>query len=335
MFAAYKKERGAEPVEDVSPTEEQVSAIKQILDCDRFPYACFSIFGPFGKRMLAKMVYLAYLFMPDGSWQKKELPGPPTFEHWWASFRVFRVALLLLKAVPPELLDNYADMVKRFASTYGPQAWFIVYQAEVRMRSENFERLRRRAERVHETAQAANMASDFDPQLPWATVFRMAVGEECKNWWDDNLHRDALLFLTHVRSADAISDDGTVQPSMDIQQSSSSDIGGSAGTQPKRKSTPAQGAAAQKRKTSQQSTAQSSGRPQRVTGDVYSKKGRKLCDWYNDNERCRFNEYTCLNSHACKQCLQTGYPQSECQLLGGSGRQRAPFAKNPNAQPAQ
>ena len=274
--------------------------------------------------MLAKMVYLAYLFMPDGSWQKRELPGPPTFEHWWASFCVFRVALLLLKAVPPELLDNYADMVKRFSSTYGPQAWFIVYQGEVRMRSENIERLRRRAERVHETAQSAHMVSEFDPKLPWATVFKMAVGEECKKWWDDNLHRDALLFLTKVRTSSAITDDGTVQPALDSQQWTGSEPSG-----PERKRDPDPKAAAQKRKASQQSSAQSSGRQERVAGEVYSRRGKKLCDFYNDNERCWYNEYTCPESHACKQCLQSGHPQSECPLLGGSGKQRAPFAKNP------
>ena len=57
---------GLEPAEDVATTEEQVSAVKQILDCDRFPYACFSIFGPYGKCMLVKMVCLAYLFMQMG-----------------------------------------------------------------------------------------------------------------------------------------------------------------------------------------------------------------------------------------------------------------------------
>ena len=38
MFSEYKDARGAEPAEDVSPTEEQVSAVKQILDCDRYAY---------------------------------------------------------------------------------------------------------------------------------------------------------------------------------------------------------------------------------------------------------------------------------------------------------
>ena len=120
--------------------------------------------------------------MPDGSWQKRELPGPPSHDHWWAAFRVFRVALLLLKAVPPELLDNYVDMVKRFSKTYGSSAWFIICQAEVRMRSEHFERLRRIAERTHDLLTSAGQVSEFDPKAPWAMVFAMAAGGQTRSW---------------------------------------------------------------------------------------------------------------------------------------------------------
>ena len=45
--------------------------------------------------------------MPHGSWQRKELPRPPSLEFWWASFRVYRAALLALDVAPPKILDNY------------------------------------------------------------------------------------------------------------------------------------------------------------------------------------------------------------------------------------
>ena len=50
--------------------------------------------------------------MPNGSWQRKELPGPPFFEVRWASFRVYRTTLLLSDVAPPEILDNYGKMVR-------------------------------------------------------------------------------------------------------------------------------------------------------------------------------------------------------------------------------
>ena len=325
LFSCYKETQGAEPAEDVAPTEEQLSAVTQTLDCDRFPYACFSIFGPYGKRMLIKMVYLAYLFMPDGSWQKRELPGPPSYEHWWVAFRVFRVTLLLLKAVPPELLDNYVDMVKRFSRTYGQSAWFIVYQAEVRMRSEHFERLRRQAERTHDLTTGVGQQSDFDPNMPWATVFAMAVGEQTRSWWEDNLHRHAMLFLTRVHPASLITDDGTVQPALEVPAS----LSVAAHTEQTMRS-PSVPNAQKKRKASNpppQGRA-TNNHEVKFTADVYTKKGVMFCNFYNDGDRCNFSGRDCNNAHACKQCKQLGHPQSNCPRLGGDGSQR-------KGQPAQ
>ena len=101
--------------------------------------------------------------MPDGSRQRKELPGPPSFVCWWASFGVYRTTLLLLDVAPPEILDNFGGMVWSLSFLYD-DAWFVVYNADVRMRSEPFERLRRRADRD----QAARRTT-----TPW---------EQCSRW---------------------------------------------------------------------------------------------------------------------------------------------------------
>ena len=317
MFSDYKDTFGAEPAEDAAPTEEQVSAVQQLPGCDRFLYACLSIYGPYGKRMLVKIVYLAYFFMPDGSWQKRELPGPPSYEHWWQVFRVFRITLLLLKAVPPELLDNYIDMVKRFANTYGPRAWFLVYQAEVRMRSEHFERLRRIAERTHDAATTAGGKSEYDPAKPWATVFAMAVGAETKTWWEDNLHRDAVLFLANVRSAAAITDDGTVQPALDAPASvRPADVpnqgDGAATVKPPPKKRPP------KAQPARPPPQQPPRREERITGDVYARSGKMLCNFYNKGN-CNYAGTECYSLHSGKQCRQFGHPQINCPKLGGNG----------------
>jgi len=55
MFNEYEKTRGAEPTEDIEPTVEQISAVKQVLDADLVPYADFALFGPYGKRFLQKL----------------------------------------------------------------------------------------------------------------------------------------------------------------------------------------------------------------------------------------------------------------------------------------
>ena len=136
MFNAYALARGAEPAEDVEPTVEQISAVAQVVAADLVPCADFSILGPHGRRLAGKLNFLAWTFQLDGTWHHRELPGPPSFEHWWASFRVLRTIFLLLDVAPPELLDNYGEMVRSFHLLYGADAWFIIYTADIRMRSE-------------------------------------------------------------------------------------------------------------------------------------------------------------------------------------------------------
>lgn len=166
LFTACANVRGKEPGTDIEPSVEQISAVHQIIGGDMPPYVDFSIFGPHGRRMLTKLTYFAYTHLPDGSWQRNSLPGPSTFELWWAAFRVLRCTLLLLEVVPPEILDAYGEFIREQNTAYGPDAWFLVYQADVRMRSEHFDRIRRRAERAHHAAQTHVYHSTFKPEAP-------------------------------------------------------------------------------------------------------------------------------------------------------------------------
>ena len=83
LFTKYIAVRGAEPSEDIEPTHEQVSAVHQVITNDFVPYADFAIWSPHGKRMVGKLSYCAYTFQPDGTWHRRELPGPPSWDHWW------------------------------------------------------------------------------------------------------------------------------------------------------------------------------------------------------------------------------------------------------------
>ena len=214
LLNAYALARGAEPAEDVEPTVEQISAVAQVVGADLAPYGDFSILGPHGRRLAGKLNFLAWTFQPDGTWHRKELPGPPSFEHWWSSFRVLRTIFLLLDVAPPELLDNYGELIRSFHLQYGAEAWFIIYTADIRMRSEHFDRLRRYAERDHDAAVLAGSPLSFNPAKPWHATFKAALAD--KLWWDENLHRPAILFLTRVKTASESVTDGTVQASLHI-----------------------------------------------------------------------------------------------------------------------
>ena len=236
--------------------------------------------------------------MPDGSWQRKELPGPHSFEFWWASFRVYRAIFLLLDAAPPEVLDNYGEMLRGFSTLYGAEAWFLIYNADVRMRSEQFERLRRKAERDHAEATALGGSSGFKPDKPWFTVFALAAGD--KEWWNDNLHRPVMLFLTRITSARTALGDGTAQPDLDHPTSSGS----------------ARGQADRDRKNRTKAKSRSPrARDARQDdgGAVFSRKGRRFCEDFNSSRGCSRGADSCPDLHACKVCKRLGHGSSSCK----------------------
>jgi len=154
LYTRYVATHGGEPNEDIEPTIEQISAMAQVVSANMPPYADVSLFGPHGHRLLSKLTYQAWSFQFSGTWQRRELPGPPTFELWWSSFRVLRVVYLLLEIFDAQTIEGYWEFVRTFTQTYGGAAWFIVYNADIRMRAEQWERLRKTAEQAYEAAQS-------------------------------------------------------------------------------------------------------------------------------------------------------------------------------------
>jgi len=47
---------------------------------------------------------------------------------------------LLLKAVSSERLAAYGRRIKRLSESYGDKCWFIIYQADVHMRSDHMDK---------------------------------------------------------------------------------------------------------------------------------------------------------------------------------------------------
>ena len=308
MFAEYEKARGAEPAEGIEPTVEQVSAVAQVLAADRVPYGDFAILGPNGRRLLNKLMYSAWTFLPNGRWLRQELPGPPSFDLWWSSYRVLRTIFLLLDVVPPETLDNYGELIKDLHDTYGSRCWFIVYQADVRMRSEHMERLRRQAEQ----GQCLPPKASFDPAKPWYCVFRMAI--TCTKWWDDNVHKPAFLYLTRCKTAAEVLHDGTSQP--DILPAGPAQAAVAAPPPPERPSNFERPRRSRSPKRAPQTTG---GSKQQQRDGVFTKKGHRLCDEFNDGS-CPYSQATCRDLHACKICRVTGHTWYNCPNGSGSGR---------------
>ena len=172
------------------------------------------------------------------------------------------------------------------------------------MRSERFQRLRRHAERDHDAAVREARTSHFNPATPWNTVFAMAVAD--KTWWEENLHRAVLLYLSRVRSAAQILDDRTAQPSIDLPGSRAS---ASATYRP-----PGDFGPRARSRTPPRASRDRPRSPRKGAGAseaVYTKKGKKFCDPYNTPGGCSAGN-ACKEVHACKLCRRFGHPMQRC-----------------------
>ena len=314
FFTKYATARGAEPSDDIEPSSEQISALHQILAADLPPYVDFGIFGPHGRRMLNKLTYVRYTHLPNGAWQRNILPGPSTFDLWWASYRVLRCALLLLEAVPPEVLDAYGEFIREQNQAYGNDAWFLVYQADVRMRSEQFDRLRRRAERQHQLEQADSFQSHFDPAKPWATVFHLALAD--KMWWDEHLHRPVVMFLAKIRSRAQVCDDGTTQPAL-------ASIDGPPGRSGGRNNNNNNST----RRNNRSRTPRRQQQPGGGSSTITTARGKPFCTAYNSPAGCSHSQQSCQYFHGCTTCRKTGHSALNCDPNRGASGGKADSRK--------
>lgn len=77
--------------------------------------------------------------------------------------------MLLLQAADAERLDSYMDFVKDLNNQFSHECWGIIYKAEVRMRSEYMERIKR--------DMSSNPRYGFTEASPWSSVFYAATRE--------------------------------------------------------------------------------------------------------------------------------------------------------------
>ena len=163
LYQEYSIKFGAHPAPEVDPTGDQLSALMQLIRAQALPYVDLSIWGPFG------LVYTSYILnAATGEWSKKEAPGPPNITAWERGFRTFKCAMLLIQAAGSERLDAYMDFVKDLNNQFSHECWGIIYKAEVRMRSEYMERIKREL--------TANPKHSFTEAAPWSAVFYAASG---------------------------------------------------------------------------------------------------------------------------------------------------------------
>lgn len=115
----------------------------------------------------------------------QEGASPPDWEAWSEVFRCIRTTFLLLETVTPERLDGYAEHIRSLSARFGPTCWDIIYLGDVHMRSEHFERIRRKL--------TQNPNHGFTVASPWNAVYAQSVLED--SFWSKEVITPATLRL--------------------------------------------------------------------------------------------------------------------------------------------
>ena len=195
---------GERPSKDAEPTTEQLSCIGHLLAQGAPPYADFSVFGPFGHRLMKRIKLNGLTIDRDGSLKSMELYGPSNLGIWLSSYTVLQTILIMQDAVDLGHLQKYRAHIERMAERYGARVWSVIYQADVRCRLEHMERIRRTLQNDHDKAKQAGGTTDFDEARPWNLVWMKAASDE--TFWREEVNEPALLILAKVTQATELVD---------------------------------------------------------------------------------------------------------------------------------
>ena len=222
-YEAFTKATGGQPAPHEELTSEQLAALNALLRGTGPPYVDFSVWGPFGHR-IAKRVKLSGMVMkPGGELAPVELFGPENYEQWEACFRVWRTGCLMLEAFTLSTLEAYKDLISLYARRYGPGAWAIIYQTDVRCRLEHLDRMRRRA-REDPTSGDGPEYSRFTEERPWEYCLRLAIKDFA--FWHTELEEPARMVATRMaRPASILGNDALIGNSLGLHSAATAPAG--------------------------------------------------------------------------------------------------------------
>jgi hypothetical protein len=196
---------GEDPQEDQEATGDQLASLDFRLRQGSTPFVDFAVWRPYGARLGRLLKFSAFLPLASGGFQTKEINGPASFDDWLKSWRVFAFAMTVLKAATRSKLEKYEARIARLNEQY-PAYWWVIGVADIRMRSEHLERIRRKLQREATAGMTPLGTSAFDADMPWDAAFREAARDE--PFWYENVDKKALMFATQLRSSKQLNDEG-------------------------------------------------------------------------------------------------------------------------------
>ena len=213
---------GSTPEESEEPTPNQLAGLaKRVFGDDVAPYTDFAVFGPYERKLSKSLKCRVYVPLGDGSFLQKELPGPPTYQAWLASWRVMRTSCIMLNIASLASLECYGRHIERLVTQW-PSCWGLIYSADDAARAERFDKLRR-----HFTAESAvgrQVPRDWDPTKPWSCIFNYITKDDA--YWSEKVHIPASAWVASgSRGAPVVATEAAVKAHVPGLQDSHDAVG--------------------------------------------------------------------------------------------------------------
>lgn len=141
FYERLREVKGGPVRPEAEPSPDQISAMKvRVLDLEMAPYADFGLFVNHQQRFARTLKFMSHQLQPDGTWRSVEIHGPPNFDTWLASWRVYENVLLMLTKpvggglqpiITQAALDDYRESFRDLVVNY-PESWHLLVTAEDR-----------------------------------------------------------------------------------------------------------------------------------------------------------------------------------------------------------
>jgi hypothetical protein len=325
-YAKYRSIFGIWPPRDEMITDEQLSCLFHAIQSGALPWADFTVFGPHGHRIMLKLRMSGLVLQHDGTFATQEFKGPPSLEMWEQSYQILRTGLLFLGEVDLGPMEMYRERIRGYIRKWGPSIWHLVYQAEVRMRREEMELIRR----TGAEAKSADPSHAYDPNRPWNWVWRQAANDAA--FWKDQLEDSAIMVITHTKKMGAFLDgDAPVVGSTASLKRTAADIHHESDVQDSDNRPPKQPNNPKKPKKTDRNVDSSVIKDGKFT---CNRRGTPLCFGFNDGSCQGLGGNPCpkvpSRFHQCCICLGS-HPASECPKGSSSSAVSKPRRKGAGA----
>ena len=191
----YVAVTGAPPLEEEEPNEAQLSALnRRVYVLKQPPYADFGVWLPFARRTQKAQKVRAFMPVGDGTYVLKEMPGPQNMLQWLSSWKVYKVALIMLDVVSLAALQLYEKTIERLVTQW-PKCWHLIVLADDKGRAERLEKLRRRF--LVDEDGGRSVPGDWSKDKPWPACFRALSLEN--EYWDEQVRHPAAAWLASKR----------------------------------------------------------------------------------------------------------------------------------------